>query len=370
MASNTPNLNLLKKDPIVDGNDTFNIQTMLNDNWDKIDAAVGNIDIPDSSLDVKGKVQLSSAVDSDAEDMAATPKAVKSAYDVGIAAQVTANAANSAAAAAQNTANAANSAAAEAQNTANAANTAAAVAQTTANAAKSAAAAAQTTANQAFQSGNERKAQMVAALVAKGVPATTSESWDTLIGKMDTVSQGEMVSFRYIMPYVDYNLRDVSARREDDYLILAIPSGVSNLTFVTSSVYFTNDTIFSGTQLSTRTSNPNKTGGYLALGLKDHNNMFFQLWSCWDEYNSKDTGDYIYAFVLDFTKMLSSYVIKNEDADMYPGARALHSVTVPNGFDTSGEMSLIIRSSIDRNFNDPTIAITRRATVYGTLMYA
>lgn len=38
MADNTLNLNLYKKDPVVDGNDTFNIKTMLNDNWDKIDA--------------------------------------------------------------------------------------------------------------------------------------------------------------------------------------------------------------------------------------------------------------------------------------------------------------------------------------------
>lgn len=37
MSSYTSNLNLLKKDPTVDGNDTFNIKTMLNDNWDKID---------------------------------------------------------------------------------------------------------------------------------------------------------------------------------------------------------------------------------------------------------------------------------------------------------------------------------------------
>ena len=37
MSSYTSNLNLLKKDPTVDGNDTFNIKTMLNDNWDTID---------------------------------------------------------------------------------------------------------------------------------------------------------------------------------------------------------------------------------------------------------------------------------------------------------------------------------------------
>lgn len=51
MAEYTPKLNLLKKDPVVDGNDTFNIQTMLNDNWDKIDdfarvieEGLGNVD--------------------------------------------------------------------------------------------------------------------------------------------------------------------------------------------------------------------------------------------------------------------------------------------------------------------------------------
>ena len=37
MARNTSYLGLYCKDPIDDGNDTFNIQTMLNDNWEKID---------------------------------------------------------------------------------------------------------------------------------------------------------------------------------------------------------------------------------------------------------------------------------------------------------------------------------------------
>ncbi|RLQ08637.1 hypothetical protein NSQ51_13395 [Geobacillus sp. FSL K6-0789] len=40
MASNTPRLGLYKKDPVADRNDTFNIQTMLNDNWDRIDQGV------------------------------------------------------------------------------------------------------------------------------------------------------------------------------------------------------------------------------------------------------------------------------------------------------------------------------------------
>ena len=39
MTSYTPNLKLLKKNPSTDGNDTFNIETMLNDNWDKVDDA-------------------------------------------------------------------------------------------------------------------------------------------------------------------------------------------------------------------------------------------------------------------------------------------------------------------------------------------
>lgn len=44
MASYTKNLNLLKKDPVADGADTFNITTMLNDNWDKIDAEKARVD--------------------------------------------------------------------------------------------------------------------------------------------------------------------------------------------------------------------------------------------------------------------------------------------------------------------------------------
>lgn len=41
MPGQTPNLNLYKKNPLTDGEDTFNIETMLNNNWDKLDAAVG-----------------------------------------------------------------------------------------------------------------------------------------------------------------------------------------------------------------------------------------------------------------------------------------------------------------------------------------
>ncbi|MDU2243085.1 MAG: phage tail protein, partial [Paenibacillus sp.] len=135
MATNTPNLNLLKKDPVTDGNETFNIQTMLNDNWDKIDAAVGEIDIPDASLTVKGKVQLSNETDSDAEDRAATSRAVKAVSD-NFAAQL------------------------------------ADVAQE---------------AQAAKTLGDERKQQVVDALIAWGVSASMADSWDTLFLKMTTV---------------------------------------------------------------------------------------------------------------------------------------------------------------------------------------
>ena len=40
MSSTTDNLHLYKADPVTDGNDTFNIDTMLNQNWDAVDAAV------------------------------------------------------------------------------------------------------------------------------------------------------------------------------------------------------------------------------------------------------------------------------------------------------------------------------------------
>lgn len=63
--------------------------------------AIAGIQINDATTTQKGIVQLSNATNSTAEDKAATPKAVKLAYDAAVAAQTTANAANSAAATAQ-----------------------------------------------------------------------------------------------------------------------------------------------------------------------------------------------------------------------------------------------------------------------------
>lgn len=43
MSSQTNNLQLYKADPLTDGNKTFNINTMLNENWDKVDENVGEL---------------------------------------------------------------------------------------------------------------------------------------------------------------------------------------------------------------------------------------------------------------------------------------------------------------------------------------
>ncbi|MEC0370895.1 tail fiber protein [Paenibacillus chibensis] len=90
MPTNTPNLKLYKVDGETDGSDTFNVDVVLNDNWDKIDAAIksveddlDNVSVPDASLDHKGIVQLSNATDGTRENVAATEKAVKQAYDRG-----------------------------------------------------------------------------------------------------------------------------------------------------------------------------------------------------------------------------------------------------------------------------------------------
>ncbi|GGJ68303.1 phage-related tail fiber protein [Anoxybacillus voinovskiensis] len=99
MASNTPRLGLYKKDPIADANDTFNIQTMLNDNWDKIDGKVailgpdGKIlseqlpqqSLPSASTTQAGIVQLNDTLTSTSTTQAATANAVKQVNDAVVA---------------------------------------------------------------------------------------------------------------------------------------------------------------------------------------------------------------------------------------------------------------------------------------------
>ena len=53
MASNTKFLDLLKKDPVADKDDTFNIETMLNENWDKLDAEALRL-----ACQIEGRAQI------------------------------------------------------------------------------------------------------------------------------------------------------------------------------------------------------------------------------------------------------------------------------------------------------------------------
>lgn len=128
-------------------NDTVQPQDMnaIGEEINQLRQDVDHIEIPPASVAEAGIVKLSNATNSTSETLAATPRAVKSAYDAATAAQTTANAANTAAATAQSRA------------------------------------------DSAFQLGNERKAEVVAALVAKGISASTSESWDSLITKLNSI---------------------------------------------------------------------------------------------------------------------------------------------------------------------------------------
>jgi hypothetical protein len=91
MGSNTSRLGLYKVNTATDGSDTFNIDTMLNNNWDKIDENVATLDpttkkipttqLADGTTSAKGIVQLNSATNSTSTTQAATPSAVKMAYD-------------------------------------------------------------------------------------------------------------------------------------------------------------------------------------------------------------------------------------------------------------------------------------------------
>jgi len=86
MSSKTPNVDLYKADKVADADQTFNIDTMLNENWDKVDAAIGEMrteigeiepEIPDASTTQKGIVQLDDTTNSTSKRKAATADAVR-----------------------------------------------------------------------------------------------------------------------------------------------------------------------------------------------------------------------------------------------------------------------------------------------------
>ena len=119
----------------------------------------------------KGEVKLNSAINSEIETEAATPKAVKAAYDKAVEAKEAANAAQTSANAAQRTAN-------DGVSKANAAQTSANAAQRTANDGVSKAHAAQRTANDANNNANTRqlKSELVGE-VAFFASATPPSGW-------------------------------------------------------------------------------------------------------------------------------------------------------------------------------------------------
>ena len=63
MASYTPNLDLLKKSPVTDGDDMFNVETMLNENWDRIDRGVGDYTTPAQKMGLTGDLSVGASLD-------------------------------------------------------------------------------------------------------------------------------------------------------------------------------------------------------------------------------------------------------------------------------------------------------------------
>lgn len=97
MSSKTPNVDLYKADKAADADQTFNIDTLLNENWEKVDAAIGEMrteigeiepEIPDASTMQKGIVQLDDTTNSTSKGKAATADAVRRAKDEAIWAAV------------------------------------------------------------------------------------------------------------------------------------------------------------------------------------------------------------------------------------------------------------------------------------------
>ncbi|MDU0332530.1 tail fiber protein [Paenibacillus sp. 3LSP] len=160
--------------------------------------AIAGIQINDATTTQKGIVQLSNATNSTAEDRAATPKAVKLAYDAAVAAQTTANAANLAAAAAQTKADAAETPAG-AQAKVNAAVGSLSSLLTTAKGNTVAAI------NELFTNVSDGKNTVAAAITDKGVPALGSDTFAVLAQKIGQISTGIKVASGNFSPAINSN---------------------------------------------------------------------------------------------------------------------------------------------------------------------
>lgn len=206
MSSNTPNLSLYKADPVTDGNDTFNIKKMLNDNWDKIDNKTKEIEdeiptIPVKSVNNKtGEITLS-AIDVGAETPTEAQKKADAAetnakeYAESIIPNVPVESVNNKTGVI--VLKAADITALDGKTLEQfKADTGSQLAEnankTEVQAAQSKADSAYTKAEQAFQAGVDRKNQTVEAINSKkNISASTSDNWDTLIQKVKDIPQGQ-----------------------------------------------------------------------------------------------------------------------------------------------------------------------------------
>lgn len=152
---------------------------------------------PDATTTTKGIAQLSSATNSTSETMAATPKAVKTAYDAAAAAQATANAANTTATAASNSVGPLSSLLTGAKG-----NTVAAI-------------------NELFTSASNGKSSIAAAITGKGVLASGSDTFASLAQKISQIPTGIKVASGNFSPAITGHSGDSAA-----------PTGtISNLPF-------------------------------------------------------------------------------------------------------------------------------------------
>ncbi|RYD01657.1 hypothetical protein N752_29200 [Desulforamulus aquiferis] len=71
MGSNTPKIGLYKINPETDGAHTFNVDTHLNDNWDKIDHEIGQIKVTDAAQSDAIAAHLADGVQDDAHGLQA-----------------------------------------------------------------------------------------------------------------------------------------------------------------------------------------------------------------------------------------------------------------------------------------------------------
>ncbi|MGG1613524.1 tail fiber protein [Paenibacillus phoenicis] len=253
--------------------------------------AIAGIQINDATTTQKGIVQLSNDTNSTAEDRAATPKAVKSAYDTAMAAQTTANAANEAAATAQSnidihaaltTAHGATSAATAnrliARDSAGRAKVAAPSASddiarkdtvdnavgNLSNLLTSAKGNAVAAINELFTSASNGKSQIAAAITGKGVPASGSDTFVQLAEKI-----GQILAKQRGTSTINFgeNTSPITSTNRIIKEILTLPKATSYFRFVdTGSSY-----IRSGY------NSDNSAYGVPTVSLMDANNILYDL---------------------------------------------------------------------------------------------